>query len=121
MVSARNGILATLWLQASCTGLLHAPNQASGVSDGGSTSTSSLAIYEVAPLSLSYSHMNPYYGVGTAIFANYPSVVGGQATGFTVSPALPSGLSIHTTTGVISGTPTDRIATTRLRPVSLAR
>jgi len=35
-----------------------------------------------------------------------PSSTGGQATSYAVSPALPAGLSLDTSTGVISGTPT---------------
>ena len=43
--------------------------------------------------------------VGTAITALAPSV-SGTVTGYSVSPALPAGLTLDTTTGIISGTPT---------------
>lgn len=43
--------------------------------------------------------------VGTAIAALAPSV-SGTVTGYSVSPALPAGLTLDPTTGVISGTPT---------------
>lgn len=42
---------------------------------------------------------------GQAISSNTPSV-GGTAPSFSVSPALPAGLNLSATTGVISGTPT---------------
>ena len=41
-----------------------------------------------------------------AITANTPSSSGGAVTSYGVSPALPSGLSLNTSTGVITGTPT---------------
>ncbi len=43
--------------------------------------------------------------VGTAIAALTPSV-SGTVTSYSVSPSLPAGLTLNTTTGVISGTPT---------------
>lgn len=43
---------------------------------------------------------------GTAIAAFSPLVSGGAPTIWAVSPALPAGLSLNTTTGAISGTPT---------------
>jgi sugar lactone lactonase YvrE len=56
------------------------------------------------------------YTVGTAITALSPNNTGGEVPGtstyiYSVSPALPSGLSINATTGVISGTPTQVSAT----------
>ena len=44
------------------------------------------------------------YCDGVAITNNNPSITG-TTTGYSVSPALPSGLSLDTTTGTISGTP----------------
>jgi len=58
-----------------------------------------------APSGLSYS--TPVtYTTGTAITANTPTVGGGPVASYSVTPSLPTGLSLHTTTGVISGTPT---------------
>ena len=42
---------------------------------------------------------------GTAITADTVNSSGGQIDSFTVSPSLPSGLSLNTTTGSITGTP----------------
>lgn len=58
-----------------------------------------------APSGLSYS--TPVtYGTGSAISANTPTVGGGPVASYSVSPSLPAGLALDTTTGVISGTPT---------------
>lgn len=60
----------------------------------------------ILPTSFTYTTPNSF-SVGTAITDLSPTVVGGlPITGYSVSPALPAGLSINTTTGVISGTPT---------------
>lgn len=45
------------------------------------------------------------YVVGTAVEPNTPYTTG-DVTGFAVAPALPEGLTLHPTTGAISGTPT---------------
>jgi DNA-binding beta-propeller fold protein YncE len=44
--------------------------------------------------------------VGTAITPNNPTSSGGAVTSYNVSPALPAGLTLNTSTGIISGTPT---------------
>jgi hypothetical protein len=57
-----------------------------------------------APSSLSYPSSTFSFTAGIAITSLSPTVTG-TATGYSVSPALPSGLSLNTTSGVISGTP----------------
>ncbi len=52
------------------------------------------------------------YGAGAAVAPNAPVLAGGVPTGFSVAPPLPAGLALHTTTGVISGTPTAVTAAT---------
>jgi len=55
---------------------------------------------------VSYSSAAVYTN-GTPITPNTPSTTGGgPVTSWTISPALPTGLSFSTSTGVISGTPT---------------
>lgn len=73
---------------------------------GGSTGTTiSITVNHSAPNTLTYGGSNFTYTVGTPI-SNLTASVAGTITSFSVSPALPSGLSLNTTTGVISGTPT---------------
>ena len=68
------------------------------------TTTFTLDVFNaVAPSSLSYSPSTQTVRQGTAIEVMTPTISGGAAT-FTISPALPAGLSINATTGLISGT-----------------
>lgn len=60
---------------------------------------------EVAPSAIAYSVNPAVYTVGSPITANTPSVSGGAASAFSVAPSLPTGLSLNTATGVITGTP----------------
>ncbi len=54
------------------------------------------------PSNLSYSSSSVVATVGTAITSLSPTVTG-TVTSYTISPSLPSGLSINSTSGVISG------------------
>ena len=60
----------------------------------------------IPPSGLTYSVNPAVYSIGTAISSNTPSSGGGAVVTYSVSPALPAGLSLNTSTGVISGTPT---------------
>ncbi len=78
----------------------------------GSASTALvLQVDEGPPLTLAYA-TPVIYVVGTAITPNAPTVTGGAVTSWSVSPALPAGLSLDAVTGVISGTPTAAAAAT---------
>jgi hypothetical protein len=57
-----------------------------------------------APRDLSYAVTSASYTVGAPIVPNAPTVTN-PVTLYEVSPALPSGLTIHATSGIISGTP----------------
>lgn len=57
------------------------------------------------PSNLTYTSSSIVATVGTAITSLSPTVTG-TVTSYTISPSLPSGLSINSTTGVVSGTPT---------------
>ena len=59
----------------------------------------------VAPSDLVYGTNPAVWMAGLAIAPNTPSSGGGAITSYRVSPSLPAGLSLHATTGVISGTP----------------
>jgi len=64
------------------------------------------------PTDLTYSTNPATYTKGVAIAPNTPSSGGGAVVSYSVSPssALPADLSLNTSTGVISGTPTTVMA-----------
>jgi len=70
---------------------------------GGGSSTSAVV---QPPAALSYTTATAVYTQGTAITANNPTSTGGAVASYSVSPALPAGLSLNTSTGIIDGTPT---------------
>jgi hypothetical protein len=75
--------------------------------NAGGNSTSTVTVTVVQPPSgLAYSVNPAVYTVGRAIPSNTPSYAGGVISSWTVSPALPAGLSLGASTGIISGTPT---------------
>ena len=63
-----------------------------------------IAAVPAVPSGLVYSTNPAVYIQGTAIANNNPSNFGGAVTSYAVAP-LPTGLSLNSTTGVISGTP----------------
>jgi hypothetical protein len=76
-----------------------------GCSSGSSSSTTP------APANLVYPQTTVTVAVGQAISTNTPSVTG-TVTSYSISPALPAGLTLNTSTGAISGTPTAAIPST---------
>ena len=79
---------------------------------GSTTSVVNITVNLGAPTALSYTNDPNIAYVATAISAMTPSSSGGTVASYSVSPALPSGLGLNTTTGVISGTPTATMAST---------
>ena len=80
---------------------------------GGSTTDSlNLVVNDVAPTGLGYSAQTAIYTNGTSITANTPTVSGGAVVSYSVTPALPSGLRLNPSTGVISGTPASVVTET---------
>lgn len=77
---------------------------------GSTTKTVSITVNDIAPATLSYTTPN-VFTKGIAITALNPTVTGGAVVSYSVAPVLPAGLSLNTTTGVISGTPTVVVAT----------
>jgi Big-like domain-containing protein/putative Ig domain-containing protein/galactose oxidase-like protein/Kelch motif protein len=75
---------------------------------GGGGSSGTPPAVTTPPSDLQYPAAPPFV-VDTAITALTPTVVG-EVTSYSVSPALPEGLSLNTTTGVITGTPTSVVA-----------
>ena len=59
-----------------------------------------------APSAFTYAAGTATYILNTPITENDPTNMGGAVTLYSVSPSLPTGLSLSTTTGDISGTPT---------------
>jgi hypothetical protein len=75
-------------------------------SAGSTTTNLTVTVVDLAPASLSYSVNPAIYKVATLITPNTPTSTGGTPVSFSVTPALPAGLTLNTVTGVISGTPT---------------
>lgn len=63
-----------------------------------------------APSTLVYTPNPATYPSGTLITPSNPAWTGGEPSGYTVSPALPTGLLLSPTTGRISGTPAAPVA-----------
>ena len=74
---------------------------------GNTTANVSITVNLGAPTNLGYSN-NPNIGyvTGGAFASMQPSASGGAIASYAITPALPAGVSLNTTTGVISGAPT---------------
>jgi hypothetical protein len=72
---------------------------------GGNGSSSALPTVNPAGPEVTYPQTTINATVGQAIQPDVPSVTG-QVTSWSISPALPAGLSFNTSNGAISGTPT---------------
>lgn len=77
-----------------------------------SSITIDIEILDAAPSDLLYTSKTLLASDGTTITTLTPTYSGGAPTSFTVSPALPAGLTIDPITGVISGTVTSTSAAT---------
>ena len=98
VLNGNNNSLAHLFLDLSVSSVL--------TDNGVNNKKTNIVEYNAAPSSLAYSSLTASYTKGTAITTNTPSSSGGAVVSYSVSPALPVGLSLNTSTGVISGTPT---------------
>ena len=72
---------------------------------GSGSTTITLTVNPVSP-TISYTPSTNVYTQGTPITPLTPVNTGGTVSSYSISTALPAGLSFNTTTGVISGTPT---------------
>jgi len=72
---------------------------------GSETAILTITVNPQAPSGLSFGDMAPVYLLDLPITPNQPTIGGGAVEQFSVSPALPTGLSLDPLTGVISGTP----------------
>jgi hypothetical protein len=80
-------------------------------SAGSTTASLSITVNDQAPSGLSYTNGTAVYAIRVPITPNSPTSTGGAVTSYSVSPALPAGLSLSTSTGIISGTPATATAT----------
>ena len=78
---------------------------------GSTTAILVISVNELPPAGLTYAPNPAVYTKGTAITPSSPSSTGGAVSSYAVAPALPAGLGLDTTTGVLSGTPTQITAT----------
>jgi len=72
---------------------------------GSTNATFTLTVNPKAPTALSYSPTPLIAVIGTTIVNSTATVTGNVAT-YSISPALPAGVALNETSGVISGTPT---------------
>ena len=73
---------------------------------GSDTATVTIVVNDVAPSTITYSPNTFTLTKGTAMTTVTPTTTGGTVTTWSVSPSLPSGLSLASSDGAISGTPT---------------
>ena len=74
--------------------------------EGSTTTSLNITVNDIAPSVLTYSANPATYIKDRAITTNTPTSSGGAVVSYSVSPALPAGLTLNTSTGFISGTPT---------------
>ncbi|HEX4004881.1 MAG TPA: putative Ig domain-containing protein [Acidobacteriaceae bacterium] len=72
---------------------------------GSATTTLSITVNDQAPSQFSYAAGTAVYVVNTPVTPNSPSIAGGTVLAYSVNPALPSGLGLAPSTGIISGAP----------------
>jgi len=78
-----------------------------GCGGGGGSSTPAAQ----GPANLTYATNPAVFTVGQAITPDLPSSTGGTPARYSVTPSLPAGLSLSSSTGAVSGTPTAITAT----------
>lgn len=78
---------------------------------GNTTANINIAVNPPPPSGLSYPLRSLPFILGVSIGTVSPSVTG-SVTSYSISPSLPAGLTINTSTGIISGTPSGTIGAT---------
>ncbi len=101
VINSQNGVIS-----GTPTELMSStPFTVTATNTGGSvTTTVNIAVVANAP-NISYSQSSVSYVVGTPVSTLLPTNTGSPAASWSVSPALPSGISFNSNTGQISGTP----------------
>lgn len=100
----RRGTTALGLLLVACFPVLAACGGGRGNGGGGIPSAPVLSTITT------YASPTAAYRVAEPIVANVPTMDGGVPESFSIDPALPSGLALDPTTGVITGTPTAEVA-----------
>ena len=73
---------------------------------GGSTSAAlTITVQDIPPAGLTYAVAQAVYPKGVAITPDTPSSTGGAVVSYAITPALPAGLSLDPSTGILSGIP----------------
>ena len=75
-------------------------------SGGDDTVELTIEVIDIPPATVTYNPNAFVETRGTAMISVTPSTTGGAVVSWSIDPALPSGLSLDTSTGEISGTPT---------------
>ena len=71
---------------------------------GDDTVVLTIEVIDIPPATITYSPNAFVETRGTAMISVTPSTTGGTVVSWSIDPALPSGLSLDTSTGEISGT-----------------
>jgi gliding motility-associated-like protein len=71
--------------------------------------TAKLTVNDIAPSNFSYNPLTITASYAIAINPIKPIITGGTVISYSIAPALPTGLSLNTTSGVISGAVTTRL------------
>ena len=100
-----NNPAAMTWLPLITSGVATLGEHTNVISSNSSGGGEVDLYFHVQPPVIYYNTPN-VFAKGAAITALNPANTGGAAASYSVSPALPAGLTINTNTGVISGTPT---------------
>jgi alpha-tubulin suppressor-like RCC1 family protein len=103
-ISAATGIISGT--PTSTSALATYTVTATGPSGATSTTSLDITILEELPIISSYTDVIASYLENSIITVNSPAVSGGAIASYSIAPALPTGLTLNTTTGTITGTPT---------------
>jgi len=90
-----------------------APYEVTATNAAGSTiSFLLITVNDQPPAALTYNPSTAVYAVQSPIAPITPASSGGAVTSYSISPAIPAGLTLNVTTGVLSGTPSTISAAT---------
>jgi hypothetical protein len=100
--------LGYTWHEWTVTGGVSLDDASAQIASATLTAAGSVsASFYCAPATIAYIPTSVVCTVGVAL-TPIAATIAGEFTAVTVSPALPAGISVHSTTGAITGTPTTR-------------